>query len=123
MKKTEIENYKKYHTPGCQNYIKRPKNAIFISPANSIEHELTKALICYDIKKQGHIFITEAVPNNRKSRRIDIVDLTNGEEIEIETNKRVFKVGSKTYYIQKRDYGWDIVEKDKWDKYIGEEDD
>ena len=96
------ENIKRYHTPSCPRYVKRAKNAVFISPSNSIEHETKKLEICYDLRKEKIPFVTEAVRNKQedgKERRIDIVNLVTGDEIEIETNKKVKKPGSITIYI------------------------
>ncbi len=111
MKKKEVEVWKKYHIPGSPAYVRRPKDCIYISTANSLIHEIAKTIIAYEIKKQGRHFITEAVPNDRQNRRIDVVDL-EGTEIEIETNLQVFKIGSKTYYVIKKEKGWEIREKD-----------
>ena len=106
--KKRQETYKKYHIPGCSAYYRRPKNAIYISPANSLKHELAKAKVCYYIRKYGldipngevvtlddlenyksnkpQMFITEAVAKNGK--KPDVVILDTGQEIEIETDKR-----------------------------------
>lgn len=75
-----------YHIPGCTAYYKRPKNAIYFSPANSIQHELKKAEICYNLQKEGKQFITEAVENRTGLRR-DIVCLDDQEIFEVETDK------------------------------------
>lgn len=40
MKQMSIHS--SFHITGCANYVKRPKNAVYLSAANSIEHELTK---------------------------------------------------------------------------------
>lgn len=87
MNKKEIflkrrETYKKYHIPGCTNYYKRPRNAIYISPANGLQHEIKKLEVCYNLRKEGKVFITEAV-GNKDSRRVDIVCLDTGQEVEI----------------------------------------
>jgi hypothetical protein len=86
------ENYKQYHIPGCPNYVKRPRNAIYISPGNSLKHELKKLEICYELQKNGSEYITEAVRNKKdhegKYRRVDIVELDTGYEYEIETDPR-----------------------------------
>ena len=74
--------WRKYHTPGCGNYMTRKVNAIFISTSNGKPHEMKKADVCYDLRKQNHNFITEAV-SNHDQRRVDIVDLDTGQEIEI----------------------------------------
>lgn len=91
-KLSRIANMKKYHTPACSNYIKRAKNAVYISPANSIEHEIAKLKVCYELRKNKNDFITEACRNkkdgNGKIRRVDIVNLDTGQEIEIETDPR-----------------------------------
>jgi len=73
-----------FHTPGCSNYVKRAKNAIFITPMNSIEHEIAKLNLCYSLKKLGYDFITEAVENKTGLRR-DVVCLDTGEIFEVET--------------------------------------
>jgi len=75
---------REYHTPGCSHYIKRAKNAVFISPANSLEHEMKKLEICYNLRKEGKDFITEAVSNKTGLRR-DIVILDDRMAVEIET--------------------------------------
>ena len=100
--KARTENIKKYHTPGCQNYVKRAKNAVFISPSNSLKHELKKLEVCYELREQGNVFITEAVRNKKedgKDRRVDVVNLDTCDEIEIETDKKVCKPGAITIYI------------------------
>ena len=56
-------------------------NHILLNPANSFEHEMKKCAVCYDIQKNGETFITEAWKGND---RIDIVNLTTGDEIEID---------------------------------------
>ncbi len=91
IKKTEV--WKSYHIPSMPNYMRRPKNAIFISSANSYEHELLKFKTCYEFRKEGIDFVCEAVRNKKDAkghvRRVDIVNLNTGDEIEIEmTEKR-----------------------------------
>lgn len=123
------ENRKKYTIPSGASYQYRTKNAIFISPSNSIKHELVKLIICYQIRQFGDFklseriiklfgeieteykectkeliknpedFITEAVPKSNKERRIDIVKLNDERWIEIETNKKVNKGDCLVVYI------------------------
>lgn len=84
------KNWRKYHIPGCGNLMTLKKNAVFLSAANSKEHEMKKAEICYELKKKKHEFITEAERNRKRGEarvKVDIVDLDTGQEIEIETNK------------------------------------
>lgn len=78
----EIDNYKKYHIPNLQNYIRRQKNCVIIHTANGKTHEMKKFEVCYDIQKEGHHFITEAQRNKDKFI-VDVVNITTGEEIEI----------------------------------------
>ncbi len=93
------ENWRKYHVPGQKHDLLK-KNAIFISTANSLKHELKKLEICYELKKLGSVFITEAEKRNSKpKRRVDIVDLSSGNEIEIETKSNVKKKDCITIYI------------------------
>jgi len=85
--KKEKETYEKYHTPGNSNFIRRPKNAVFLNPSNSLSHEVKKLEICYEFLSNGISFITEAVRNTKdkdgKYRRVDIINLVTGDEIEI----------------------------------------
>jgi hypothetical protein len=80
----------KYHIPGQNALTARvKKNAVFISTANSLEHEFEKLRICYALKEFGHNFITEAECSIKgvKYRR-DVVDLTTGLIYEIETDPK-----------------------------------
>jgi len=79
----------KYHIPGMGNLNRVKKNAIFISAANSYEHELEKFRICYMLKSIGHNFLTEAECSiNKVKYRRDVVDLTTGDIYEIETDPK-----------------------------------
>jgi hypothetical protein len=110
-----------YHIPGCPNYMRRPKNAIYLNPGSTLRHEMSKALGAYMLQKWGDIqysktisnylklleeevnmlfsgnpkekadFITEAVPNNQKDRRIDLVRLKDDVRFEFETNHKIKK--------------------------------
>ena len=64
--KTPSEIRSQYHVPGCSNINKRPVNGVFISPSNSLEHEILKLKTCYEFRKLGIPFITEAVDNKTK---------------------------------------------------------
>ena len=76
------KNQRKYHIPGQSHLYPRKRNAVFISSANSKEHEITKLLVCYELRVLKREFITEAV-RNVDGVRIDVVDLDTGNEIEI----------------------------------------
>lgn len=81
------ETWHKYHVPGKGNYTTRPINAIFLSPANSLKHEMEKCRVCYALLSEKKKFITEA-SENRTGLRRDIVCLDNGEILEIETSEK-----------------------------------
>jgi RNAse (barnase) inhibitor barstar len=79
-----LKTQRDYHIPGDKtpHYMMRKRNAIFLNPTNTIEHEMEKCKKCYEILKEKQQFITEACRNSDK-HRIDIVVLDTGEEIEI----------------------------------------
>jgi len=105
MKKAEIENYKKWFTPGCSHYIHRPKNALFISASNSYDHERAKFDIAYAIKKKGQSFISEACSVENPARRADIVNLSTGEIIEIEFSGKFKDDADRSFkVISRKDY-------------------
>jgi len=82
----EKETYESYHTPSSSEFVRRKVNAVFLNPANSLKHELKKLEICYELLSNGCNFVTEAVKNekvNGKNKRVDIVDISAGKEIEI----------------------------------------
>ena len=56
-----------FHIPGTTNLHRIKKNAVFLSAANSWEHEQRKCWICYKLKADGKEFITEAERNRDKS--------------------------------------------------------
>jgi len=82
----EKQTYEKYHTPSSNEFVRRTKNAVFLNPANHLSHELKKLEICYEFRKVGINFITEAVKNSKvdgKEKRVDIINLIIGDEVEI----------------------------------------
>lgn len=129
MKKQSIQNWHKYHVPGQSHHTTRPRNAVFVSAANSIEHETFKFLGAIMVQRFGDVlinetikekvaelifqirfrggeelkekneFITEAVPNDRPKRRVDLVNLTTLDEIEFETDHKIMKNGAITIFI------------------------
>lgn len=104
-KKRINENWMKYHHPGGTALTGRIKrNVIYLrtGQAGSKRHEMKKCEICYDLQREGIPFITESVRNkkeNGKDRRVDIVNLVTGDEIEIETNHTIKKSNCTTVYI------------------------
>ena len=63
------------------NKIGSHRNCIRINVNNSIEHEITKLRVCYDLIKSGKEVVTEAIFNN--GSRADIVVLDNHKIIEV----------------------------------------
>ena len=90
LSESELKVYRKYHSPKGL-YHRREVNEVNKSSAESKKHQDKKELVCLEIESVGSKFITEAIRNkkdkNGKLRRVDIVDLTEGIEIEIETTK------------------------------------
>ena len=98
--KREKETYEKYHVPSNNQFSRRPKNAIFLNSSNNLEHEVKKLEICYEFRKVGISFITEASRNSKdkrkKEKRVDIINLITGDEIEI-INKHETDFETKEY--------------------------
>ena len=89
MEKREVmqivnKHWRLYHILGCSPIHTIKRNVIFISVANSREHERSKFEYCYSLAELNHSFITEAVDNKTGLRR-DLVDLNTGEVFEFET--------------------------------------
>lgn len=89
LKPEEKKRWHSYHIPGMGNLNRVKLDAIFISVANSREHEMEKFNVCYTLKQLGHRYITEAEKSIKgvKYRR-DVVDLTTGTIFEIETDPK-----------------------------------
>ena len=60
-----------------RDYIKIGQilNAVEIHTSNSLEHELKKLEICYNLKKEGHNFMTEAILKNGSRPDIIVLDV------------------------------------------------
>jgi hypothetical protein len=102
LNKIEMENYRHYHIPGCGNLNTLKLDAVFFNAHNTKAHEMKKAEICFELLQLGKHFLTEAEKNKCKgepTRRVDVVDLSSGDEIEIETNHSIKKEGAITIYI------------------------
>jgi len=63
------------------NKVSSHRNCIRINVANSLEHEIAKLKICYDLIKSGKEVFTEAIFDN--GARADILILDNNKIIEI----------------------------------------
>lgn len=121
------QHWHKYHIPGMSHIHTLKRDAIFISNANSIKHELAKCLGAIQIKRYGDVFfnkdiidaldiieksvlncepfkedssfITEAVPNEDKTRRVDLVNLKTNVRYEFETLNNIRKEDCITVYL------------------------
>lgn len=98
MARRKLNLRNKYHRQGCTPMYKCFKNHVNIGANTTLKHALAVTAICWNLKKLGHDFITEAVPNKNSKRRIDIVDLTTGQEIEVEATGK-FKKGTKNFKV------------------------
>lgn len=88
LAKKRRDTWYKYHAPGGTPLTGRVKrNAVFISTANSIEHEMLKVKVCYLLRKDGKQFLTEAIENSTNLRR-DVICLDDNMAFEIELNSR-----------------------------------
>ena len=121
---------REYHMVGCSNLISCKKNAVVFSTSETTAHKLAKCIGAIMLHKHGdvkftedmkfaldslsrivdeamegfvkekHDFICEACPNKEKTRRVDLVDVTNNNRFEFETKKSVDKgEGVTTIYL------------------------
>ena len=88
--KTELAFYRKYSKGGPLKSVKL--NTIFLSKANTYEHELAKFNTAWGILSQGENFITEAERKatdeekelfNIRKKIVDVVDIKYEQEYEI----------------------------------------
>ena len=63
------------------NKVSSHRNCIRINVTNSLEHEITKLRICYDLIKEGKEVFTEAIFDN--GSRADILVLDDYKIIEV----------------------------------------
>jgi hypothetical protein len=90
----EKENYKKYHKNRCTELTRCHVDAIPLSDNKNHTHKLHSlkvARTCIDIYMKNERFICEAVPNKDPKHRHDIVNLSTGDRIEIETKEDTIK--------------------------------
>ena len=103
LTKNEIQVHRNYHPPSCSNYQSVKVNVVHLNMHNDYEHELAKFKECWNIRKGGQSFITEAERNRKRGEErkiVDIVNLSNGDEIEI-----IFKHESDSQIKAYRDQG------------------
>ena len=114
MSDTEMENYRAYSKMN-KSIFSCKVNQLNVHLNADFEHELAKFKIFWKLRKEGSKVITEAWQRGTDFRR-DLVDLTNGEIYEIETDmKRAIRfVGEPINIIP---VGWTFEDK-KWIKLI-----
>lgn len=78
-------NWRRYQA--SDSLQKRPKNTVFFSNSNSIEHEIVKSTVCIKLQRAGLEFVTEVI-NKETGEKADIIVLDNGKRIEIETGEK-----------------------------------
>ena len=61
-KKSDV-NRNKYTIPGGAAYQLRSKNALYVSPANTPKHELSKCIIGYMLRKKGDFKFSDKLIN------------------------------------------------------------
>ena len=86
LSKVEKANWYRYRKAGSHLLSRCKVNDFSWNPHNTLKHEAKKLEICDSLVRQGHKVINEAVENKTGLRR-DIVDLTTGVILEVETDK------------------------------------
>lgn len=77
------------------------KNVVNLNIHNSIEHELMKTQICYDLKKQGHTFSTETEIKFGDQKRIaDVIDWNDRTIIEIQHTESDDSIRKKEEFFE-----------------------
>jgi hypothetical protein len=61
---------------------RKDTNKVKLSAANTWEHEEIKTLICHELLKKKHKFVTEAIFEDHKGRA-DVFDITTGYVYEV----------------------------------------
>lgn len=79
--KTQLDLTRKETRATLSKSFNLREGVIKINAHNTMIHEISKAIVCYELAKQGKTFITEGIFENGK--RADIVVLEDFEAIEI----------------------------------------
>jgi hypothetical protein len=96
----EMDVWRKYHKRSCGAYTRCKIDQVCLDVKTTTAHKLGILDKAREHIVEGKHFITEAVPNDRPSRRIDFVSLTEDVEYEFETNPKVKKNGAETVYVK-----------------------
>ncbi|KKK75248.1 hypothetical protein LCGC14_2875620 [marine sediment metagenome] len=91
------------------------RNIVNLNTHNSVEHEQIKFRICYELKKQGIHFVTEAKMHDGKKGIADILILDKGEVIEICVSETLDEVKEK---VVKYPSMLEIVAVKDWNEYF-----
>ena len=95
----EMDNWRSYHKRGCGHYTRCKIDQVNLDLKTSKKHKLGILKLAKEAIEKDEHFITEAVPNDRERRRVDFVNITKGEDWEIEADPKVKKEGAKTRYV------------------------
>lgn len=85
MTPEESQVWKRYRTPGCSSSQLVKPNVVFFNTHNTTKHEMAKAEMAWKLRQMGHSILTEAESGDR---RVDLVDLTEDQEYEFETDEK-----------------------------------
>ncbi len=66
--------------------------------SESREHFIKKAEVCFDLKKRGHLFVSEGI--FKDGQRADIIDLTEGYIYEILKSETDIMLKKKSYPLK-----------------------
>src|SRR3990167_10536219 len=80
-------------------FANRKLDVVRLNSHNSLVHELKKAEICYQLQKDGHHYITEAIFED-KSGIADIYDVTDDVVYEILNSETEAQCDLKNYPVK-----------------------
>lgn len=101
MTPEESQVWKRYRTPGCSSSQLVKPNVVFFNTHNTTRHEMAKAEMAWKLRQMGHSILTEA-ECDYGGRRVDLVDLTEDQEYEFETDeKRAERFKGTNVYVVK----------------------
>ena len=83
LNKLEYSRWTGYTNLRNSNYSSCKVGRMNWSLANGWKHELAKFKLLYDLSKEGHKCITEAIPKCDRSLKHDLVNLSTGEIFEV----------------------------------------
>ena len=96
MNQLELQSYRNKIASLCISFHTK-QNVVYFNTHNSVQHEMLKARLCFELQKTGVRYITEAPLNGRKGEgKADILVLDTAEVIEILVSEKVNEVEHKT---------------------------